>query len=105
MFLLLISTIVFALSFFSPESLVTTIAGFIVSMGLTQWLKNQTGAVGVGAVLLAFVISFAVAIVSVVASTFLSGNSISWETIPQAALQIFALATVCYRLITSVTAE
>jgi len=89
---------IFAIAFFSPENLITTIVGFLVSMGLTQWLKNRTDLYGTAAALLAFVVSFVVAIVAVVAATFFSGGEITWTTIPQAGLQIFALATMAYKL-------
>ena len=100
----MISTIlitILALSFFSAESLVTMIVGFIVSAGVTQWLKNQTGVYGTGAAVMAFAIAFVVAALAVVISTLFSGGTISWETIPQAGLQIFALATMAYRLFMS----
>lgn len=99
MFTTIIFTVFFAAAFFSAENLVTTIVGFIVSAGLTQWLKNQTGLWGTAAAVLAFAVAFVVAIVALVVSTFLTGGDLSWETIPQAGLQIFALATMTYKLV------
>lgn len=92
---------ILAASLFSAENLVTTIVGFIATMGITQWLKNQTGAAGLGAVFLAMGISIVVAVAAVAVSALFAGG-ISWETIPQAALQIFALATFAYRLIMAI---
>ena len=92
------ATLVFALSFFSAESLVTTLVGFVITAGLTQWLKKASGAYGNLALVLAVVVAFVVAVVAVVASSFLNGSGISWETLPAAALQIFALATMAYKL-------
>lgn len=91
-------TTTLAIAFFSAENLVTTLVGFVASMGLTQWIKNSSGAYGTFAAIIAFVVSFVVAIVALVISTFLSGGDISWEMVPQAGLQIFALATMAYKL-------
>lgn len=99
MFQLIFAFTFLAAAFFSAENLITTIVGFLVSMGVTQWLKNRTDLYGTAAAVLAFVVSFVVAILAVVVSTFLSGGEISWQTIPQAGLQIFALATMAYKLL------
>lgn len=89
---------VLLLSFFSPESLVTTIVGFLVSIGLTHVFKNVIGLQGAGAAVLAFVISFVVAIGAVVISGLLGGSGFSWDTIASSGTQIFALATIAYKL-------
>lgn len=94
---LFFATVFLALSFFTPESLVTTIGGFIVSTGLTQWFKDKTGVYGLAALAAAIVIAFVIASVAVIASAFLSGTGVSWETIPAYGLQIFALATLAYK--------
>jgi len=99
MFFFLFTFTFLLLSFFSPENLISTLVGLVVSVGVTQWLKNQTGAYGTGAAVLAFIVAFVVAVVAVVASTLFSGGDISWETVPQAGLQIFALATMAYKLL------
>lgn len=104
------STILFALSFvlaasfFTPENLVTTLVGFIAATGVIQWIKLQTGLAGVGALFLAIVISVLIAAAAVLVSSFFSGT-IGWDTLPQAALQIFALATIAYKLIVGINPE
>ena len=99
----MISTILFvtviAVAFFSAENLISTIVGVIVSTGVTQWLKNQTGIYGTAAAILAFVIAFVVALVAFLVSTYLTGGELGWDAIPQAGLQIFALATMAYKLV------
>lgn len=98
MILTVLFTIVFlAFNFFSAENLVPTIIGSLVSIGVTQFLKSKSGIGGVAATLLAFVISFVVAIVAFVAATYFSGGQLNYEMIPQGALQIFALATLAYK--------
>jgi phosphate/sulfate permease len=94
-FLFILTTI----ALFSPESVVTTIVGAIVSFGLTNLLKSLTGWQSAAATVLAFVASFVVAIAAVATSTFLSGGSLSWELVGQSALQIFTLATIAYKLL------
>lgn len=84
-------------SLFTPESLVTTIGGFIVATVGTQWLKNATGVAGMGAFVLAVAISFGVAIVALVIATLLSGGGFSWDFLIQSWLQIFALSTMAYK--------
>lgn len=88
-----------ALSFFTAENLVTTIVGFVITTGLTQWLKNASGVYGLAAFAVAVFVSFVVASIAVVASSFLNGTGFAWETIPQSALQLFALATMAYKLV------
>ncbi|MGI9036677.1 MAG: hypothetical protein ACR2GD_11645 [Pyrinomonadaceae bacterium] len=83
---------------FSPESLVSTIVGGIVSLGLTHAVKNAVGLQGAGAAILAFVVSLVVAIAAYILSTVMSGGQISWEMIPQGAAQIFTLATLAYKI-------
>lgn len=85
-------------SFFTPESIVTMLAGALVTIGVTQWIKRQTGVLGVAAAFLAFALSFVAAALAVVISLLLTGGPISWDTIPQAGLQIFGLATMAYKV-------
>lgn len=84
------------MNFLGTENLVTLIIGFMVSTGLTQWIKNQTGATAFGATVLAFAISFVVAIIAVVINSFVTG-SFSWENLGSQGLSIFALATFAYK--------
>lgn len=99
MLLTILSTVVLALSFFSPENIVSTIVGVVVTTGLTQIFKNATGAYGLGAFAIAVILSVVIGGVAVVASAFLTGSGVTWETVPQAGLQIFALATMAYKLL------
>lgn len=103
MTLTLLFILSFAVAFFSPENLVTTFVGVIAATGITQWIKVQTGLVGVGALFLAIAISVAVAVVAVLVGVFFSGGAIGWDTLPNAAVQIFALATVAYKLIAGIS--
>jgi|CXWL01.1.fsa_nt_gi hypothetical protein len=96
---ILITILAFALFNFTAESIVTTILGFIVTTGLTQWFKNASGVYGLAAFAVAVVIAFVVAAASVVISSFINGTGVSWESIPQAGLQIFALATMAYKVL------
>ncbi|MEQ1644230.1 MAG: hypothetical protein ABL959_12355 [Pyrinomonadaceae bacterium] len=89
----------FATAFFTAENLVTTMVGFVITAGLTQWLKNASGVYGLAAFAVAVIVSFVVASIAVVASSFMNGTGFAWETIPQSALQIFALATMAYKLV------
>lgn len=84
------------MNFFGAENLITIIVGFIVSTGITQWIKKQTGATAFGAMLLAFAIAFGVAITAVVVNGFVTGQ-FSWEYLVGQALQIFALSTIAYK--------
>ena len=86
-----------ALSFFSPESLVTMIGGGIATLGLTAWIKNQTGAMGFGAMIIAVLISIVIAVVAVVLSMILSGEGFSWDKAATSAAQVFAIATIAYK--------
>jgi hypothetical protein len=92
-----------AFSLFTPESIIPVIVGGAASLGLTQFLKNQTGAMGVLAMLLAVLVSFVVAIVAFVITSLMSGTPFSWEMIPAAAAQIFALATIAFKLLAADT--
>lgn len=85
--------------FFTPESLVTTLVGGIAAFGLTSWIKNQSGAMGVGAMVLALAVSVVVAIVAVLVSTLLSGKGFSFDTAATSATQIFAVATIAYKVL------
>ena len=81
----------------TPESVASTLIGGLISLGLTQWLKGATGLQGVGALLLAIAISFAVAIIALLVSTAFSGNPLTYALLPSAALQIFAIATIAFK--------
>lgn len=91
--------VLFLLSFFSPENLVTTGIGWAVTLGLTHFVKTATGLQGVGALILAIVVSFVVAIAAVVISGLLGGSGFSWDSIATSGSQIFALATIAYKLL------
>lgn len=95
----IILTVIFAVAFFSAESLVSTIVGGLAAVGLTQWFKKGTGANAAGATAIAFALSLGVAVIALVLSTLLGGKEVSWDIIPQSAMQIFALATLTYNLI------
>ena len=84
-------------NFFSPESLVTTLVGGIAAFGLTRWFKKQTGAMGIGAMILAIFVSVLVAVVAVMISTLLSGNGFSADKVAASATQVFAAATIAYK--------
>ena len=99
MFSTILLLTLFAADFITAEGLVTTIVGFLVTTGLTQWLKNATGAYGTLAFFIAVAVAFVVAAASVVISSLLNSTSVSWETLPAAGLQIFALATATYKLV------
>lgn len=97
----MILSVIFAfflsLSFFSAENFVTMIVGTVVTLGLTQWIKNQTGAMSFAAMVVALAVSIGVAIGAVVLSMFLSGDGFSWDKAAASALQVFALATIAYK--------
>ena len=98
MVLAILSLIVLGAAFFSAENLVTVIVGGLVSMGLTQWLKDKTDAYGPLALIVAVVVSLLVALVAIIGSSILGGTSIEWNALPQYGAQLFALATVVYKL-------
>ena len=83
---------------FTPESLVSSIAGAVVSYGMTQVLKKKLRLHSAGAALLAFATSLLVAAVAFVGSVYLNGGQLTWGMIPQNAAQIFTLATLAYKL-------
>lgn len=97
----LIFTLFLLASLMTPEGVVSTIIGGLVAVGATQWLKKQTGLGGFGATLAAFVVSFVVAMGALVVSAWLSGQRISLDFLGAQAAQIFMLATLAYRLITT----
>lgn len=92
-------------AFFTAENLVVTIVGFIVSIGLTNWIKNWTGLYGTGAAVLAFVLAFVVAVAALVISQIMGGTGFSIEALAASGLQIFALATMAYKLVLAEPAE
>jgi hypothetical protein len=97
MFSFIFIAFLLSLNFFSAESLVTMLVGGLVSFGLTNWIKNQTGAIGFGAMLLALFISVLVAVVAVGCSMFLSGDGFSWDKAAASAIQVFGVATIAYK--------
>lgn len=84
-------------NFFSPEQIVVTLVGALVSLGVTQWFKNTNGLAGVGATIAAFAIAFVVAFAAVVISNLLMGREFSLDALAASGLQIFALATLAYK--------
>lgn len=86
-----------ALDFFSADSLVTMFVGGLVSFGLTNLIKNQTGAMGFGAMILALLVSVVIAVLAVLVSTFLTSGGFSWDKAAMSAVQVFALATIAYK--------
>ena len=101
MFLLFLASVFLTISMFSPEQIVTTVAGAMFTYGFTNWVKTRAGWAGAGATILTFAIAFAAALASVAVAAFLSGEPLTWEMIPNASFQIFTLATVAYKLITA----
>ena len=89
----------FLIAFFTPESLISTAVGGLVTLGATHWIKGATGLQGAGAAILAFLVSLIVAVAAFVISTTLDGGSLSWQMIPQGSAQIFTLATLAYKLL------
>ena len=85
--------------FFSAENLITVIVGGAASLGVTQWLKSQSGAYGVAAMVLAVVVAFVVGFIALFVSSLISGNPVNWASIPTQALQLFGLATMAYKLL------
>lgn len=98
MFAFIITTIILAAAFFSAENIVTVLVGAIVTCGLSQWVKNNTGAYGPAMVILAVIISIGVALVATIGSAFVNGATVNWNDLPQYGAQLFALATVAYKL-------
>jgi hypothetical protein len=98
MFLFSIIFLLAGFNLFSAENLVTVLVGFIATTGLTQWIKKQSGLQGVGAMLLAIGLSVFVALAAIVVSMFLNDGGFSFEKIAGSAVQIFALATIAYKL-------
>lgn len=94
---IILFTLVLASSLMSAESLVPVLIGWVGTMGLTQWLKNQTGLAGIGAMLLSFAISLIIGLIAFLGAAFLSGEAIEWQYLPGHGLQIFALASLTYR--------
>jgi hypothetical protein len=89
---------ILAAAFFSAENLVSIIIGGIVSIGLSQWLKNATNAYGPVMLVVSVIISIIVAVVAMAVSSYLGGTSISWGDLGQLGPQVFALATIGYKL-------
>lgn len=97
--LLLTAFLFFALPFFSAENLVTVIGGAIVSVGFVQWFKNKSGVYGPVALIAAVITSLVIALVAVVVSAYMNGTELDWSRLPQIGTQLFALATVGYKLL------
>ncbi len=85
-------------AFLSAESLVSTIVGGLVSLGITHVFKKSAGLQGAGAAILAFAVSVVVAAAAYVITAMLNGGDVTLQTIPQNAAQIFTLATLAYKL-------
>jgi type IV secretory pathway TraG/TraD family ATPase VirD4 len=98
MFTTILLTVVLAAAFFSAENIVTVIIGGLASMGISQWLKNSTGAYGPAMLILAVIVSVIVGFAALVVSSFWSGQSIDWSNLPHYGTQLFALATIGYNL-------
>jgi hypothetical protein len=74
MFTTILLTVVLAAAFFSAENIVTVIIGGLASMGISQWLKNSTGAYGPAMLILAVIVSVIVGFAALVVSSFWSGH-------------------------------
>ena len=96
---MLVLFMIFLASLASPESLVVTIINGAIALGLTQFIKNASNLHGIGAMILAVIISFVAAVAAMAISIYLSGESFSIATITASGLQIFALATIAYKLL------
>jgi hypothetical protein len=98
MFSAFILLTLFAAAFLSAESLVSVIIGGIVSIGLSQWLKNATQAYGPAMLVVSIMISIVVAVVATLVSAMFTGSEVHWSDLSQTGPQIFALAQVGYKL-------
>ena len=99
MFLTLIFAVtILAAGVFSAESLVVTIAGFLITVLGTNGLKNVLDATGPGSVLLAVIVSVVVAVAGIFAASFLGGDGFSLDAIVKQSGQIFVLATFAYHV-------
>ncbi len=99
--MIFVGMIVLVFGLLSAESIVPMIVGFLSTVGLTQWLKGRTGAVGIGAMAMAIAVSFLIGAVALIVASLLGNAPVEWSTLPEAALQLFALATIAYKLLTS----
>lgn len=92
-------TIFLLISAISAESLVTTIVGGLISLGVTQWIKNDGALQGPAVTLMAFFVAVVVGFIAFVVSAALSSEANpSWSLIAQNSAQIFALSTLAYNL-------
>lgn len=92
------AAVVMAAAFFSAENLVTVIVGALASMGISQWIKNGVGAYGPAMLLIAVAVSLVVGFVAIIISALLNGAPINWDDLPLYGTQLFALATIGYKL-------
>ena len=82
----------------TAESIVSVIAGFLATLGITQFIKSWSGLYGFGATILALIVSFAVGLAAVLVQMAISGD-FSPEKLGVYALSIFTTATIAYRAI------
>jgi hypothetical protein len=99
MFTTSILSIIFLVAFFSAENIVTVLIGGVISMGLSQLVKNGTGAYGAAMLVLAIAVSLVVAFVALAVSAMFNGTPIDWSALPHYGTQLFALATIGYKLL------
>lgn len=78
------------------ENIVSVIVGLLVTMGVTQFIKNQIGVGSFGATILAAVISFAVGLVTVLVQMVFAGEFSAGQFLANAT-SIFTAATIAYR--------
>ena len=87
------------------EYIVTTIIGFLVTLGVTEIIKRAKGLNGLSATLLSVGVSLVVALVAVGIQMLASGSEFSGQNFATAGLSIFMVATVAYRTIQKITAD
>lgn len=95
---LIFFAIFLAASFLSAEGIITMIIGGLVSMGISQWVKKATQAYGPAMLIISVIISVLVAVIGIVAASFLTGSELHWQDLSQLGPQVFALATIAYKL-------
>ena len=83
----------------TPETVVTTIIGGLVSYGFTNLFKGWTGAMRLLAVALTYTVCFVVAIGATIGIAYYNGQDVTVNAIVSQSFGIFTLATFAYRLI------
>ena len=86
------------------DNIISVIIGFLVTMGVTQFIKNYTGLYGFGATILALAVSFLIGMVTVVAQLVMSGN-FTVEQVAVNAASIFTASTIAYRALQAAFSE